>query len=361
MGRYAAVSPLLPPLTADDLGAFAFVNEAVIAPAGDRVAYAVRRMDVAANRYRASVFVSAVDGKDPVRWTDGSADDASVRWSPDGSRLAFTSDRGAVPEGKKRAPKNAFVIDRPGAQPRALTSFADDCGDLIWLPDGSGVIVSVKDAAVPQSDDAPKVYDRVRYKSDERGLLDMRRKHLWVVALGGKTRKLTDGDWDDSQPAISPDGAAVAFTSNRSADRDRNTVSDIWIVPLAGGAATRLTTERGQYANASWSPDGASIACIGTVDATGAGDRNTHVWRFARAGGQGVDLLGDWDRTTGSRVMSDIRGETAPLPPAWTRDGRILFIGSDQGTANLYSVSASGGEIRAETLGAHQLVTATLD
>src|SRR5258708_16895669 len=210
MGRYAAVSPLLPPLTADDLAAFAFVNEAVIAPAGDRVAYAVRRMDVAANRYRASIFVSAVDGKDAVQWTDGTADDAMVRWSPDGTRLAFVSDRGAVPEGKKRAPKNAFVVDRPGAEPRALTSFADDCGDLTWLRDGSGVIVSVKDAAVPQPDDAPKVYDRVRYKSDEGGLLDMRRKHFWVMTLDATTRKLTDADWDDTQPAIPPHGAAAA-------------------------------------------------------------------------------------------------------------------------------------------------------
>jgi len=357
------VSPLLPPLTADDLAAFAFVNEAVISPAGDRVAYAVRRMDLIENRYRASIFVSAVDGNDPVAWTDGTGDDATVRWSPDGTRLAFVSDRGAVPDdkNKKRAPKNTFVVDGPGAEPRALTSFADDCGDLTWLPDGSGVIVSAEDPAVPQSDDAPKVYDRVRYKSDEAGLLDMRRKHLWVVPLDGELRQLTTGDWDDTQPAISPDGAAVAFTSNRSADRDRNTVSDIWVAPLAGGAATRVTTEQGQYANPSWSPDGAAVACIGTADAVGAGARNTRVWRFSRTGGAGTDLLGDWDRTTGSRVMSDIRGETAPLPPAWTRDGRILFIGSDQGTANLYSVSASGGGVRAETLGAHQLVTATLD
>jgi acylaminoacyl-peptidase len=123
----------------------------------------------------------------------------------------------------------------------------------------------------------------------------------------------------------------------------------------------RVTTERGQYTNASWSPDGASITCLGTVDAVGAGARNTRVWRFPQGGGAGSDLLGDWDRTTGSRVMGDIRGETAALAPVWTRDGRILFIGSDQGTANLYSCRAEGGGVRAETLGAHQLVTATVD
>src|SRR5256714_655412 len=361
MGRYAAVSSSPAPLTAEHIAASAFVTEAIIAPAGDRVAYAVRRMDVAANRYRAAIFVPAADGSNTVRWTDGSAEDATPRWSPDGTRIAFISDRGTVPEGKKRAPKNVFLIDAPGAEPRRLASFADDCGDLVWLPDASAVVVALKDPAAPRPDDEPMVYDRLRYKSDDAGLLDLRRKHLWLVPLGGEPRKLTDGDWDDTQPAVSPDGARVAFTSNRTADRDRNTVSDVWTVGIGGGPARRVTTERGQYANASWSPGGESIACLGTADAEGAGARNTRVWRFPAAGGAGIDLLGDWDRTTGSRVMSDIRGETAALPPAWGRDGRVLFIGSDQGTANLYSVKADGGDVRAETLGSHQLVAATLD
>ena len=75
MGRYAAVSASPAPLTADDLAALAFVNEAVIAPAGDRVAYAVRRVDLQADRYRAALFVSSVDGSGATRWTDGTAED----------------------------------------------------------------------------------------------------------------------------------------------------------------------------------------------------------------------------------------------------------------------------------------------
>ena len=365
MSRYPAVPSLPAPLTADDLAVFVFVHEAVISPDGVHVAYAVRRMDLEANRYRAAVHVARADGSAPaMAWTDGTADDGSPRWSPDGRRMAFLADRGPLPEGKPRAPRNAFLIDAPGAAPRALTTFTDDCSDLVWLPDGSGVIVSVKDAGSKQAADAPKVYDRLRYKSDDAGLLDLRRKHLWLAPVEGRVRKVTDGDCDDAQPAVSPDGSQVAFTTNRSADRHRNTVSDIWIAPLRppGGDAVRVTTERGQYGNASWSPDGRWITCLGTADASGAGARNTRVWRFGRQGGAGLDLLGSWDRTTGSRVMSDVRGEAAPLPPTWTSDGaRVLFIGSDQGRADLYSVRADGGDLHAETQGEHQVVAATID
>ena len=130
------MSPL-PPLTADDLAALAFVSEAAISADGARVAYAVRRMDLDANRYRAALHVSSVDGSSAIAWTDGSVEDASPRWSPDSRAIAFVSDRGVVLEGKKRAPKNVFVVEGPGAEPRQITTFADDCGDLTWLPDGS--------------------------------------------------------------------------------------------------------------------------------------------------------------------------------------------------------------------------------
>ena len=362
MARYARVSPL-PPLRAEDLATFAFLNETAVSADGARIAFTVRRMDVDRNAYRSAIHVCAFDGSGEARWTSGASQDGAPRWSPDGARLAFLSDRGPAPEGRQRAAKNVHLIDVSGGEARQITRFADDCDDLAWSPDGAGLVLSVKDAGPALADDAPRVYDRIRYKSDEGGLFDLRRKHLWWIPLdGGDPRRLTDGDWDDAQPAISPDGTRVAFTSNRTAERDRNTVTDIWVLPLAGGEPRLVTTERGQYGNPSWSPDGRAIACLGTAEATGAGDRNPRVWRFPADGGDGVDLLGDWDRPAGSHVINDIRGNAPALAPAWTADGaRLFFIGSDQGTANLYSCAATGGDVKAETLGAHHLVTASAD
>src|SRR2546427_4979332 len=56
-----------------------------------------------------------------------------------------------------------------------------------------------------------------------------------------------------------------------------------------------------------------------------------------------------------------MRAHAQTLPPAWTSDGRIHFLGSDQGTANAYSCAATGGDVRAETVGGHQLVSWSLD
>src|SRR5207302_8400146 len=117
---------------------------------------------------------------------------------------------------------------------------------------------------------------------------------------------------------------------------------------------------RGTCGSPAWSPDGERIVCSGTDGAIGSSARNIHVWAFPRAGGAGRELLEGSDRTVGSSVISDMRAQAQTLAPA-THDGRILFLGSDQGTANAYSCAAAGGDVRAESIGAHQVVSWSLD
>jgi Tol biopolymer transport system component len=353
MARYDPLPELLPPLTAEDLYAFKFLSDAQLSPDGERVAFAVRTV-ADRDAYRSAIWLVPFDGsREAVRFTSGPGQDVGPRWSPDGRMLAFLSDRAAPEktEGKKRKPKNVFVLSLEGGDARQLTTFQDDCADLAWSPDGRRIAFTVKDMKAPGTeDDAPRVYDRMRYKTDEGFLSDQRRKHVWIVdAAGGAPRKLTDGDWDDQQPAWSPDGDEVAFVSNRTADRERNTVADVHVAAVADGATRRITDEVGQYGNPSWSPDGATIACYGVPKALGSAGRNVHLWLWpAKGGGRGTDLLEKWDRTVGSVVMSDMRAQVPTLAPRWSAEhDRILFVGSDQGTANVYSVPVAGGDVRA--------------
>src|SRR5205809_140567 len=274
MARYDPLPELLPPLTAEDLYAFRFLTDAQLSPDGERVAFTVRTVTPERDGYTSSIWLVPFDGsREAFRFTSGAGQDAQPRWSPDGRTLAFLSDRAASEkaDGKKRKPKNVFVLALDGGEARQLTSFEDDCGDLAWSPDGRRIAFTVKDAKLAEADDdGPRVYERMRYKTDEGFLSDQRRKHVWLIeAAGGEPRRPTAGD--------------------------------------------------------------------------------------------GPDLLAAWDRTVGSVVMSDMRSQVQTLPPRWSADrARISFVGSDQGTANVYSVPASGGDVVAETLGSHQVVSLSL-
>src|SRR2546428_11715676 len=192
-------------------------------------------------------------------------------------------------------------------------------------------------------DEGVRVYDRARYKADEGGLSDGRRKHVWLVALDGSApRQLSDGDWDDGQPGYSPDGNEIAFVSNRTAERDVNTVADIHVTGITSRDTRRISDGQGSYGNPSWSPDGATITCYGTEVAIGSSARNAHLWAFPKTGGHGRDLLKGGDWSVGSSVLSDMRAHAQTLPPALTDYGRILFFGSEQGNRDRVSSFTTG-------------------
>ena len=352
-------------MTPEDLYDFRFLADAQISPDGTRVAYVVREVDRASNGYRSAIWLVASGGGTPVRFTSGPGQDALPRWSPNGNALAFVSDRAAAGDDvKKRKPKNIYVLSLAGGEARRLTTFEDDCGDLTWSRDGARIAFTTKDPKPTDAaeDDGIRAYDRMRYKTDEGFFLDGRRRHVWLLDVAtGTTRKLTEGDWDDAQPAWSRDGREIAFVSNRTDARERNTVADIHVAAVETGTARRISDGKGSYGNPSFADDGATIACYGVARAVGSSAKNVHVFLFPAAGGAARDLTGDWDRTVGSTVMSDMRAQSQTLPPTWSADrSRIVFVGSDQGTANVYSASVAGGDVRAETIGAHQVVSLSL-
>ena len=79
---------------------------------------------------------------------------------------------------------------------------------------------------------------------------------LWLLpAAGGSPRPLTTGTGEDEFPVVSPDGASVAFLSNRDLPEERH----IWIVATAGGSPHRLTALAGIEANPQWTPDSQTI------------------------------------------------------------------------------------------------------
>jgi dipeptidyl aminopeptidase/acylaminoacyl peptidase len=221
--------------------------------------------------------------------TDSSATDHGPTWSPDGRRLAFTSDRDSAGD--------IFVL-HPDGELDNLTASDRRETDPAWSPDGQHI-------AFVRHDDASRARD------------------VWIMdADGSGARNLTEQpDVIDTHPAWSPDGQQLAFMSTRD-ERVH-----LWVLDLDTGDVDNLSEglhprEEDIHALPAWSPDGDQIAFIRWRQ----GERSS-VW-LMDATGQDVQPLTD-----------EHSYETGPL--AWSPDGSWLAVSSTR----LGEDAGSGGRI----------------
>src|SRR5258706_2116207 len=81
--------------------------------------------------------------------------------------------------------------------------------------------------------------------------------HIWIASTDGKTNvQFTQGDKSCTNPAFSPDGNYLAFTSNRNGENK----SQVWAMRTSGGVAEQITKSKSGVEQFAWSPDGRRIA-----------------------------------------------------------------------------------------------------
>jgi len=313
-----------------------YASDPRIAPDGSRVVYVRNSMDVMTDRRRSSLWIVAFDGTDPRPLTTGDARDHSPRWSPDGGRLAFVSDR----DGSSQV----WVRWMDTGQEARLTDVRRSPSGIAWSPDGERLAFSmfVPEAptalaelpAKPEGAEwapAARLVDRFRYRADGAGFLDAGGAQLFVLpAEGGTPRQVTHGPYDHRDaPVWTADGAALVFSANREADRDLDPRdSELYRLDLASGELEPLTDRQGPDREPAVSPDGRRLAYVGYDDEL-QGYQVTQLWLLELASGERRALTAELDR--------DVRG------PAWSPDGaRIWFRYDDRGVTHLASVSLEG-------------------
>jgi dipeptidyl aminopeptidase/acylaminoacyl peptidase len=355
------------PIEAEDLCRIAVVGDARISPDGRRVAYVVREVDRDANAYRSTIWMVPTTDGAPAEarpFTRGATSEHHPRWSPDGRHLAFLSDRENTCA-SRGAKAQIWVMATDGGEARRVTSGSEAVSTFAWSPSGDRLafIARVRPpGSAPVEGDKPPpppVYEitRIKHKADGQGLLEGR-THLFVVPVGGaEAKQLTDGDWDDGEPAWSPDGARIAFASNRTAGRDWNDASDVWVVGANGGRAKKLTQGREALGAPAWSPDGRWVACLGRAQDAPAG-ANTRLWLVAAEGGPARCVTADFDRSIGGDLLSDLRDPGPDPVPFWSPDGaRIRFVASDRGNAHVYEADVASGSVRRLIGGERQIIS----
>ena len=346
-------------ITIDDFFQIRDVAQPELSPDGQWVAYSVRTRILKDDKNEQRLWMISTRGGDPVPLTGEGVSSSHPRWSPDGKYFSFLSAR-------NDAKNQVWLLDRRGGEAQRLTDVAQGVNDFEWSPDSSRLVLTLQDpkpgdaeaaeAAKAKDKDkpAPKpktpppfVIDRLQFKEDTSGYLDRRRTHLYVFDVASKkSTQATNGDFDDSEPAWSPDGKSLAFSSNRSTpDPDRNYNSDIWVVPAdnvvrpAGASpddkATRLakiTTNPGSDRQPAWSPDGKWIAFVTQTDVKAMIYATHHLAIAPATGGEAKVLTLAFDRSV--------------RRPRFSPDGSsIYFIADDDGTENLCRIAIAGGEV----------------
>jgi dipeptidyl aminopeptidase/acylaminoacyl peptidase len=336
-------------ITIDDYFQIRDVAQPELSPDGQWVAYTVRTKMLKEDKNEQRLWMVSTHGGDPLPMTAEGVSSSHPRWSPDGKYLSFLSSR-------NEAKSQVWLLNRVGGEAVRLTETPQGVNDFEWSPDSTRLVLVLQDpkpedveaAKVTDKDKdktAPKpktpppfVIDRLQFKQDTVGYLDRRRTHLYVFDLASKSvTQITSGDYDDNEPAWSPDGKSLAFTSNRSVpDPDRNFNTDIWVVAAnnadKGAHLTQITTNLGADRSPTWSPDGKWIAFVSQTDVKAIDYATHHLALAPSNGGEEKVLTLAFDRTV--------------RRPRFSADGRsIYFLAEDDGMQNLCRIAVSGGEI----------------
>ena len=261
-------------------------------PEGKRLAFASTM-----HRETADIYLKAVDGKTVTQLTSDPADDIMPAFSPDGSKIAFASNRSGN--------WDLYIKDVTGGRPVQLTN--DDEHELhpSFSPDGQKVAYS------------------------KRGM-QSGRWELWIVDVTNPTvlQFLDYGMF----PQWSPDVADNRILFQRARERGSRYHS-IWTIEYQGGEA-RQPTEIVSAANAatinpSWSPDGSRIVFAAVFQPASNRramrmPKNADIWMV---------------NVNGTNRTNLTHGKSANYQPVWGHDGRVFFVSNRSGTDNIWAVS----------------------
>jgi dipeptidyl aminopeptidase/acylaminoacyl peptidase len=333
----------------DDLITAVRVSDPQLSPDGRTVVYVRTTTNLDSGVRNADIWTVPADGSSAAKaLITGDKTDNAPRFLPDGRQLVFISNRDGPPQ--------VYVAGADGHGVRRVTSLSGGVqAPLTVSPDGRK-IAFVSDVYTQCGDEdcnkrTRETLEKSPVKMRHLARLPFRhwdewrenlRHHVFAADIdNGNARDVTPGDFDspphfyeDHSIAFSRDGAELAFVSKRDGpDREMWTTNhDVWIAPVAGGDARKITTNPAADMQPTFSPDGKLIAVRAQRRAGFEADR----W-----------YLDVYDRSGGGRRTVFESPDLSVDDFRFSPDGQsIWFTAEEKGRVNVYLISVAGGTPR---------------
>src|SRR5262249_16907171 len=332
---------------------------------GKQVVYVVGTVDMEANKIPSSLWIASTDGKgEPRQLTNAPGKkDRHPRWSPDGKRILFESNRSGDSQ--------LWIIGLDGGEAKQLTTISTGASDAIWSRDGkqiafmSAVYPEYSEKPFKESDAAnkkradeiekspvkAKVHTKLFYRHWDSYVED-KRQHLFVMSAdGGEPKDVTPGDRDafptpdtfgtGDNYTFSPDGKYLVFTAVPEKDEAWSTNYDICRVPVTGGTTKWENLTKDNHAADSgpvFSPDGKKLAYRAQSKAGYEADRWVLMTADCDAGGKPTGKA--------NPVLGVETSDISVNEFAWQRDAPdpdwLCFVFDHKGATTIAALGADG-------------------
>jgi dipeptidyl aminopeptidase/acylaminoacyl peptidase len=312
-----------------------------ISPDGSKIVYERHSADIFGDRWRSNLWIVNFDGTGDRPLTTGNYSDSSPRWSPDGTRIAYISDRDGHPQ--------IYVRWMDSGQTAKITNLSNAPSGLSWSPDGKRIAFMSFVPGPPtllahlpkpprgaKWEPRPILADKLIWRFNGRGLIPNGHTQIFVVGADGSgLHQVSHGDYDvlgkfGGTPVVwTPNGKDLIFSANLRKDANYEVFNtEVYRISVATGAWKALTHRLGPDNAPALSPDGTKIAYTGYDDHY-LGHQTTHLYIMNRDGSGSHVVTANFDR--------DVQR------PYWAADGSGVYVTyDDRGDTKFAFISTTG-------------------
>ncbi len=299
-----------------------------VSPDGKRVVYTIDATVMAADKseYNTQVWMATADGKENYQLTFGEKSSTNPKWSPDGSAIAFTSNR-------KDNRNQIFVLRLSGGEAEQITDGKGSVANFEWSPDGKWFAFTMSDFKSADEEANDKGRNDFRWYEENYKLA-----RLYVVGLAkdaaGKRepKKLTDINRNVNGFDWSPDGSRIAFAHVSSPSVNDWPTSDVSTVEVATGKITPFAATDAFEAGPTYSPDGKWLAVL-TSDGPPRWAQSNRIVLHPTSGG-------------GVPKLMPVSYDASPSVIGWSADSSKMMFSEAKGTGTaMYSIDVAAGTI----------------